>query len=101
MLRDGPKGSGRFRRIGWDEALDRVVAAVREASERHGSESVWPYSSAGTMGLVHRDGIFRLRHAMPVVGRKGTICSAIATAGWMAGCGRLIGSDSRRWRSPT
>ena len=95
MLRDGPKGSGRFRRIGWDEALDRVVTAVREASERHGSESVWPYSSAGTMGLVHRDGIFRLRHAMRWSGRKGTICSAIATAGWLAGCGRVCGSDSR------
>ena len=95
MLRTGPKGSGQFRRIGWDEALDRVVAAVRAASERHGSQAVWPYSSAGTMGLVQRDGIFRLRHAMRWSGRKGTICSAIATAGWMAGCGRVMGADPR------
>src|SRR6516225_6386844 len=27
MLRTGPKGSGQFARIGWDEALDRVADA--------------------------------------------------------------------------
>ncbi len=95
MLRTGPKGSGQFRRIGWDEALDRVVAGFSDATARHGSEAVWAYSSAGTMGLVHRDGIFRLRHAMRWSGRKGTICTTIATAGWTAGCGRVSGSDSR------
>jgi anaerobic selenocysteine-containing dehydrogenase len=95
LLRDGPKGSGQFRRIGWDEALDRIVTGFTEVAERHGSEAVWPYSSAGTMGLVNRDGIFRLRHAMRWSGRKGTICTAIASAGWTAGCGRVSGSDSR------
>ncbi len=95
MLRTGPKGSGTFRRIGWEEALDRVVAGFQAAASRYGSQAVWPYSSAGTMGLVNRDGIFRLRHAMRWSGRKGTICTAIAAAGWTAGCGRVIGSDSR------
>ncbi|MCR0981113.1 molybdopterin oxidoreductase family protein [Roseomonas populi] len=95
MLRDGPKGSGLFRRITWDEALDRVVAALTAVAARHGSEAVWPYSSAGTMGLVNRDGIFRLRHAMRWSGRKGTICSTIAAAGWSAGCGRVSGVDPR------
>ncbi|MCK8787495.1 molybdopterin-dependent oxidoreductase [Roseomonas sp. NAR14] len=95
MLRDGPKGSGRFRRIGWEEALDRIAEGFAGAAARHGSESVWPYSSAGTMGLVNRDGIFRLRHAMRWSGRKGTICTAIAGAGWTAGCGRVTGVDSR------
>lgn len=95
MMRTGPKGSGQFRRIGWDEALDRVVTEFTAAAERYGTQSVWPYSSAGTMGLVHRDGIFRLRHAMRWSGRKGTICSAIAAAGWTAGCGKVMGSDSR------
>ncbi|WP_375465240.1 molybdopterin-dependent oxidoreductase [uncultured Methylobacterium sp.] len=95
LLRTGRKGSGAFARIGWDEALDRVVAGFTEATARHGSEAAWVYSSAGTMGLVHRDGVFRLRHAMRWSGRKGTICSTIATAGWTAGCGRVTGSDSR------
>jgi anaerobic selenocysteine-containing dehydrogenase len=95
MLRTGPKGGGQWRRIGWDEALDRITEEFGAAAARHGTEAVWPYSSAGTMGLVHRDGIFRLRHAMRWSGRKGTICSTIATAGWQAGCGRVSGSDPR------
>ena len=95
MLRTGPKGSGQFRRITWDEALDRVVEGFTDAAARYGTEAVWPYSSAGTMGLVNRDGIFRLRHAMRWSGRRGTICSTIATAGWTAGCGRISGADSR------
>lgn len=95
MLRTGPKGSGQFRRIAWDEALDRVVEGFTAVAARHGSQSVWPYSSAGTMGLVNRDGIFRLRHAMRWSGRKSTICTAIAVAGWTAGCGRVWGADSR------
>jgi anaerobic selenocysteine-containing dehydrogenase len=95
LLRTGEKGSGEFRRIGWDEALDRVVAGFAAATARHGSEAAWVYSSAGTMGLVHRDGVFRLRHALRWSGRKGTICSTIATAGWTAGCGRVTGADSR------
>jgi anaerobic selenocysteine-containing dehydrogenase len=95
MLRIGAKGDGAFRRIGWDEALDRIVAGFTQATARHGSEAAWVYSSAGTMGLVQRDGVFRLRHAMRWSGRKGTICSTIATAGWTAGCGRVSGADSR------
>lgn len=95
MLRDGPKGAGIFRRVTWDEALDHVVSGFTDATARHGSEAAWVFSSAGTMGLVHRDGVFRLRHAMRWSGRKGTICSTIATAGWTAGCGRVTGSDSR------
>ncbi|MFH5924328.1 molybdopterin-containing oxidoreductase family protein [Roseomonas xinghualingensis] len=95
MLRNGPKGSGLFRRVSWDEALDRIVDSFTQVAARYGSEAVWPYSSAGTMGLVNRDGIFRLRHAMRWSGRKGTICSTIAAAGWTAGCGRVTGVDPR------
>ena len=40
MRRDGPKGSGRFVRIGWDEALDTVAEAFVRAAERHGAETV-------------------------------------------------------------
>src|SRR5262249_3383345 len=56
LLRTGPKGSGQFKRISWDEALDRTADAFLEAERRNGSEAVWPYYYAGTMGLVMRDG---------------------------------------------
>ena len=60
MRRTGPKGSGQFARISWDEALDEIAARFDQAEHEFGAQSVWPYYYAGTMGLVMRDGINRL-----------------------------------------
>ncbi len=95
LLRAGPKGAGQFREIGWDEALDRVAQAMSGAAARHGAEAVWPYYFAGTMGLVQRDGINRLRHVMGYSRQQNTICSTIQEMGWMAGVGRYGGPDPR------
>jgi len=95
LLRTGPKGSGQFREIGWDEALDRVAGAFAETTARHGAEAVWPYYYAGTMGLVQRDGINRLRHVLGYSRQKKTICTATAETGWLAGVGRFTGPDPR------
>ncbi len=95
LLRVGPKGSGAFRQIGWDEALDRIAERFLDAADRFGSEAVWPYYYAGTMGLVMRDGINRLRHVMRYSRQKKTICTASAEAGWIAGTGRFVGPDPR------
>lgn len=95
LRRTGPKGSGQFARIGWDEALGEIAQRFREAAARHGSETVWPYYFAGTMGLVMRDGIHRLRHAMRYSGQHSTICTTMAWTGFIAGTGRLAGPDPR------
>ncbi len=95
LLRTGPKGSGQFTRIGWDDALDRIAAAFRDTTSQHGPLAVWPYHSAGTMGLVQRDGIERLRNVMGYSRQKMTICTAIAAAGWQAGVGDIWGPDTR------
>ena len=95
LLRTGPKGAGAFRRISWDEALDRIAAAMQDAAARYGAPSVWPYFFAGTMGLVQRDGINRLRHALGYSRQTMTICSTIQEMGWMAGVGRYGGPDPR------
>ena len=95
LLRTGPKGSGQFRPIGWDEALDRIAAEFNAIAARHGTEAVWPYYYAGTMGLLQRDGIHRLRHVMRYSRQRDTICSSIATAGWVAGAGAIRGPDPR------
>src|SRR5712691_9231215 len=50
MRRTGPKGSGQFVRISWDEALDEIAARFDAAEREFGSESVWPYYYASTMG---------------------------------------------------
>jgi hypothetical protein len=75
MRRKGAKGEGRFAPISWDEALDETAERFRAAATAHGAEAVWPYYYAGTMGLVMRDGINRLRHAMGYSGQFNTICT--------------------------
>ncbi len=95
LIRTGPKGSGQFRPIGWDEALDRTAEAYLAAEARHGPETVWPYYYAGTMGYVMRDGINRLRHAKRYSGQFSSICTTPAWTGFIGGTGRLAGVDPR------
>ena len=95
LQRVGDKGSGGWRRISWDDALDLVAEKFLAAEQRHGAESVWPYYYAGTMGLVMRDGINRLRHAKKYSGFHSTICVNPAYAGFAAGVGKIAGADPR------
>ncbi|HVY14603.1 MAG TPA: molybdopterin oxidoreductase family protein [Rhodopila sp.] len=95
LLRTGPKGSGQFRPIPWEEALDRIAERFIAETARLGSEAVWPFYYAGTMGLVQRDGIHRLRHEMKYSRQRNTICTALAEIGWMAGVGVTRGPDPR------
>ena len=95
LRRTGAKGSGEFRPIGWNDALDLIAQKFAEATERHGAEAVWPYFYAGTMGLVQRDGINRLRHVMKYSRQGNTICSTICETGFRAGVGRVAGPDPR------
>ena len=95
MRRKGPKGSGQFERISWDDALDITADAMLKAEREYGAESVWPYYYAGTMGLVMRDGINRLRHAKGYAGFYSTICTTLAEAGYVAGTGATRGPDPR------
>jgi anaerobic selenocysteine-containing dehydrogenase len=95
LKRTGPKGSGQFVRISWDEALDLVAQKFLEAERQHGPEAVWPYYYAGTMGLAMRDGINRLRHVKKYSGQYSTICTNMAWTGFIAGTGKLMGPDPR------
>ncbi|MCH2394050.1 molybdopterin oxidoreductase family protein [Oceanibaculum sp.] len=95
LRRTGEKGSGNWQEISWEDALDEIADAFLKAAQRHGSETVWPFYYAGTMGLVQRDGINRLRHVMRYSGQHSTYCNALSDAGWLAGTGRKGGPDSR------
>ncbi len=95
LRRTGPKGSGEFAPISWDDALDIVAENFVRAQPAHGSEAVWPYLYAGTMGYVMRDGIHRLRHAKKYSGFFSTICVNPAWTGFIAGTGKLAGTDPR------
>jgi anaerobic selenocysteine-containing dehydrogenase len=95
LQRVGEKGTGQFRQISWDDALELVADNFLKSEQRHGAESVWPYYYAGTMGLVMRDGINRLRHAKKYSGFHSSICVNPAYAGFAAGTGKVAGADPR------
>jgi anaerobic selenocysteine-containing dehydrogenase len=95
LLRTGPKGAGQFRPISWTEALDRIAERFITNSKKHGPEAIWPFYYAGTMGLVQRDGINRLRNVMRYSRQKMTICTSLPEVGWQAGVGASRGVDPR------
>jgi len=95
LKRKGARGAGDWQRLSWDDAMGEVAEAFVKAEERYGAQSVWPYYYAGTMGLVMRDGINRLRHAKKYSGLYDTFCVALSWPGYLAGCGRMTGSDPR------
>ena len=96
LRRVGAKGDrDAFEPVSWDDALGIVAESLLAAERRYGSETVWPYFYAGTMGLVMRDGINRLRHVKRYSGQHSTICVTLAWNGFIAGTGKLAGSDPR------
>jgi anaerobic selenocysteine-containing dehydrogenase len=97
LRRIGDKGVGRdaFVPIFWDDALDEIAERLTLAAQRHGSQTVWPHFYSGTMGLVQRDGIQRLAHAMRYSRQHSTICVSLVDAGWNAAVGQKRGVDGR------
>ncbi|TMD88284.1 MAG: molybdopterin oxidoreductase family protein [Chloroflexi bacterium] len=53
MRRVGPKGSGEFARITWEEAIAEITVRWRDIISQQGAECILPYSYAGTLGLVN------------------------------------------------
>ncbi|TWG93773.1 anaerobic selenocysteine-containing dehydrogenase [Mesorhizobium sp. J18] len=95
LVRAGAKGEAIWKEASWEAALDLVAEKFIAAEDKYSSETVWPYFYAGTMGLVQRDGIERLRHAKKYSGFFGSICTNLAWTGWMMGAGALRGPDPR------
>ncbi|BEP94933.1 molybdopterin oxidoreductase family protein [Acidovorax sp. A79] len=58
LKRTGPKGSGQFAPVSWDEALDDIAHRLQSIAARD-PEAVLPYSYAGTMGMVQGESMDR------------------------------------------
>lgn len=50
LKRTGPKGSGQFEAISWDEALELAYQGMSAAITAHGPQSVLPFNYAGPHG---------------------------------------------------
>jgi anaerobic selenocysteine-containing dehydrogenase len=76
LKRVGPKGSGQFEPVGWDEALDTIAARLKTIAARD-PQAIVPYSYAGTMGLVQAEGMAaRFFNRLGASLLERTICSA-------------------------
>jgi anaerobic selenocysteine-containing dehydrogenase len=93
--RVGPKGSGRFERISWDDALDLVASRFKQiASSGDGPQAILPYSYAGTMGIVQGSSMDRrFFHKLGASRLARTICSAAGEEGLRYTIGAKIGTD--------
>ena len=95
LMRSDKKGINDFKEISWENALDEVANNFINITQKYGSEAIWPHYYAGTMGLVQRDGINRLRHNLKYSGQHSTICNTITDSGFKAGVGKFTGPDPR------
>ncbi|HEU0104546.1 MAG TPA: molybdopterin oxidoreductase family protein [Vicinamibacteria bacterium] len=91
LRRVGPKGSGEFERISWDEALDRIAAGLGEVIARHGAEAIWPFLGTGSMGLLQ--GIYGAgRRLWNVLGTSRHVVTICTIAGGF-GTGYTLGDN--------
>ncbi len=95
LRRSGPKGSGQFDAISWDDALDEVARRLSEiAASPDGPQAILPYSYAGTMGYVQGSSVDRrLFHALGASLLDRTICSTCGGEGMRMTVGANIGAD--------
>jgi len=79
LRRVGAKGSGRWQRISWDEAIDEIASRWQAIIAEHGAAAIQPYSYSGTLGLL-QNGICsaRLWNRMGASGLARAICGAAA-----------------------
>ncbi len=91
LRRTGPKGSGRFEPVSWDEALDDIAVRLKAIAARD-PQAIVPYSYAGTMGLVQGESMaarFFNRLGASLLDR--TICSAAGTEALVQTLGGKLG----------
>ena len=57
LRRIGPKGSGQFEEITWDDALAEIATRLHAVIDEHGAQAVLPFSDAGNQSLLAMMGL--------------------------------------------
>ena len=91
MKRVGPKGSGQFRQVSWEEALSDIAARLKAIADKH-PERILPYSYAGTMGMVQGESIaMRFFNLLGAAKLDRTICSSAGSEALAQTFGSKVG----------
>lgn len=92
LVRKGPKGSGAFARLPWDDALERIAQEIERAKAQWGGESILPFYYGGSNGLLSQDcadaELFRGLGASRIAR---TLCAAATGAAAQAMYGKMPG----------
>lgn len=91
LRRVGPKGSGQFEPVPWEQALDDIAARLQSIAAR-APEAILPYSYAGTMGLVQGESMAaRFFHRLGASLLNRTICASAGGEAFTQTLGGKIG----------
>jgi len=94
LRRCGPKGSGRWEPVSWDQALDDIAARLSSIAGRGpgAAQAIVPYSYAGTMGLVQGESMAaRFFHRLGASRLDRTICASAGGEALAATYGGKVG----------
>ena len=82
LRRTGPKGSGEFAPISWEEALAEIAGRWQAILAAHGAEAILPYAFAGTMGIVQHDALHGFFYRLGASELDRTICAPAKAQGF-------------------
>ena len=92
LKRVGPKGTGQFVRVSWDEALDDIAGRLKAIVTRESGAAVLPYSYLGTQGLIQCNAMSqRFFNRLGATRLQRAICGGAGTAGIVATNGISLG----------
>jgi anaerobic selenocysteine-containing dehydrogenase len=92
LKRSGPKGSGEFVKISWEQAISEVAAKLKVIIEQKGGEAILPYSFGGNQGMVQGGAISSRFFAQIGASQlERTICGDAAVEGVLATNGQTTG----------
>ena len=92
MKRTGPKGTGTFERISWDQAIATITEKFQQVRTEWGGEAILPYHYGGSNGVLGDEFIDDYYFAKLGASRLAkTICAAPSTAAAMGLYGKMPG----------
>jgi anaerobic selenocysteine-containing dehydrogenase len=94
LRRSGPKGSGQFTPITWDEALDEIAAKWKAVIAESGPLALLGYAYSAHQGLMNRGLVGGLFHALGSSRlQAGTVCDTCCEEAWNVTVGPIGGAD--------
>ncbi len=94
LKRSGPKGSGQFTAIGWDQALDEIATRWKAIIEESGPLALLGYAYSAHQGLMNRGLVNGLFHALGTSRlQAGTVCDTCCEVAWDMTVGPVGSAD--------